>query len=93
MKVTFALLVLVFSSLSQAAEDTIYLDDTVISGNQELPKVLYILPWKSMTPEALAERPLDDQPTNFLTPIYPESHRRELGYRQTIQELSKEKQQ
>ena len=25
---------------------TIHLDETVISGNQELPKVLYIVPWQ-----------------------------------------------
>ena len=40
----YVLLLLVFVTGAQAAEDQIYLEETVITGNQELPKVLYILP-------------------------------------------------
>ena len=32
---------------SASAEDRIKLDDTSIKGSRELPKVLYIVPWKS----------------------------------------------
>ncbi len=49
---------LILSVNSVAADNTgnqavIELDETVILGNQELPKVLYILPWK--TPTGLPE--------------------------------------
>ena len=33
-------------SLAELPAAVVRLDETVISGNQELPKVLYILPWR-----------------------------------------------
>jgi hypothetical protein len=36
------------------AEDRLELDATAIQGNRELPKVLYIVPWKSSKLGALA---------------------------------------
>ena len=41
------LLILVGMTRSVAAEDRINLDDISIKGSRELPKVLYIVPWKS----------------------------------------------
>lgn len=43
--VTIALMVLVCSGV--LAADRIELDATAIQGSRELPKVLYIVPWKS----------------------------------------------
>ena len=31
-----------------AAEDRVELDTTVIKGNTELPKILYVVPWKDL---------------------------------------------
>ena len=58
----------------------IKLDETVISGNQELPKVLYIVPWQQ--PDGLPEIELE---TNFadvelFRRLYPPAYRRELDY-------------
>lgn len=44
--VLFGVLLVIASSAVQAA-DRIKLDDTSIVGTRELPKVLYIVPWKS----------------------------------------------
>lgn len=80
-----ALVLIAFAGFSAAEaaehdEDRIRLDETVISGNQELPKVLYILPWQS--PEGrprleIAQSLSDD---NVLKRVYPPAHRRELQY-------------
>ena len=42
-----ALLLVSFSTFSMA-EDRIVLEVTTIKGNEELPKILYIVPWKEI---------------------------------------------
>lgn len=74
--------VLELSSNAWAADaNTIYMDETYISGNQELPKVLYILPWKNQQGEAVpAVNPiLADR--GIMAPIYPHEYRLEMAYR------------
>jgi hypothetical protein len=65
--------------------DMILMDETYISGNQELPKVLYILPWKNQQSKAVpAGNPvLADR--NVLTPIYPHEFRLQMRYRELIE--------
>ncbi|MFK5892000.1 MAG: hypothetical protein QM504_02135 [Pseudomonadota bacterium] len=43
---------------SSYAEDTIELRTTIIKGNKELPKILYIVPWKDIKRSKKAERKL-----------------------------------
>jgi hypothetical protein len=64
----------------------IELDETVISGNQELPKVLYIVPWQQ--PDGLPEIELDTEfsEQGLFRRLYPPAHRRELGYSQAAAE-------
>ncbi|MCS6943868.1 MAG: hypothetical protein RMK97_00355 [Sutterellaceae bacterium] len=40
-----------------AAEDRAVIDDTKIIGNRELPKVIYIVPWKKPQPDEVRVRP------------------------------------
>ena len=40
------------------AEDTIELRTTTIKGNKELPKILYVVPWKDIKKSKKAERKL-----------------------------------
>ncbi len=63
------------------------LDETVISGNQELPKVLYILPWRE--PQGLPEIEIQAQFTEaeVFRRLYPPAYRRELGYFETLSGL------
>ena len=63
----------------------IHLDETVISGNQELPKVLYILPWHE--PEGLPEIDLETEFTELevFRRLYPPAYRRELSYFETLE--------
>ena len=51
------LFIIMFSSPSYA-EDTIELRTTTIKGNKELPKILYVVPWKDIKKSKKAERKL-----------------------------------
>ena len=73
-----------------AADDTVYLEETVITGNQELPKVLYILPWREMETSLLPARELEYTTQSVLTPIYPQEHKRELDLRQTLRDARRD---
>jgi hypothetical protein len=41
------------------AEDKIELQTTIIKGNKELPKIIYIVPWKDIKKSKNAERKLE----------------------------------
>ena len=45
-------------STASYAEDTIELRTTTIKGNKELPKILYVVPWKDIKKSKKAERKL-----------------------------------
>ncbi len=64
----------------------IKLDETVISGNQELPKVLYILPWRE--PGGLPDIELQTEfaEKDVFRRLYPPAYRRELSYFKTLDE-------
>ncbi len=49
---------LLLSAYAFSAEDKIKLDTTVIKGNTELPKILYVVPWQEGGSEKLAQQKL-----------------------------------
>jgi hypothetical protein len=69
-------------------EGVIRLDETVISGNQELPKVLYILPWRE--PGGLPDIELDADFTEMdvFRRLYPPAYRREMSYYKSLEATS-----
>ncbi len=67
------------SSLAHA-EDRAVIDPTTILGNRELPKVLYIVPWKKPLPGELVGRPLVSVVDEALAPLEPDVFRRQLQY-------------
>jgi hypothetical protein len=60
--------------------DRLDLDATSIRGNQELPKVLYIVPWKEPGVVDLAGRPLNSLVDEALAPVDREVFRRQMNY-------------
>jgi len=44
----FIIVSLCFSLVAKAADDNIEVETTRIKANKELPKVLYVVPWKEM---------------------------------------------
>ena len=62
------------------AEDHLQLDTTQITGNQELPKVLYIVPWKRSDLGDLLGRPANSLLDEVLEPVDRDVFRRENRY-------------
>jgi hypothetical protein len=62
------------------AEDRADIDKTQIIGNRELPKVLYIVPWKKPMPDDLSPRPMVSVIDEALAPIDRDVFRRQVRY-------------
>ena len=62
------------------AVDHMDLEITSIRGNQELPKVLYIVPWKDPNLGDLTGRPVNSLVDEVLAPVDREVFRREVNY-------------
>jgi hypothetical protein len=63
-----------------AQEDRAELDRTQIIGNRELPKVLYIVPWKKPLAGDLVGRPLTSVIDEALAPVDRDVFRRQVQY-------------
>ncbi len=79
MKTTTIVAGLLLSGLAQA-QDRADIDRTKIIGNRELPKVLYIVPWKKPLPGNLAGKPLQSVLDEALSPIDRDVLRRQIDY-------------
>jgi len=71
------------------AEKAVTMKGSTIVGNQELPKVLYVIPWKNSILPDLAEPPLESLIDEALAPIDREVFRRETLYYDAIEQGSK----
>ena len=60
--------------------DSIELGRTEITGNQELPKVLYIVPWQKSDPGDLMGRPVNSLLDEVLAPLDREEFVRQVEY-------------
>ena len=81
---------LLISALSLAAfaamaQDRADIDRTKIIGNRELPKVLYIVPWKKPLPGTLSGRPVNSVLDEALAPVDREVFRRQVDYGVQVQ--------
>ena len=97
MMIRMALLTMTLAALSgaEAVAETerrgvIRLDETIISGNQELPKVLYIVPWKD--PDGMPGIELEPEFTELqvFRRLYPPAYRRELNYYELLNAVETE---
>jgi len=60
--------------------DRLELGRTEITGNQELPKVLYIVPWQKSDPGDLMGRPVNTLLDEVLAPLDREEFNRQVEY-------------
>lgn len=63
-----------------AARDRLELDATSVRGNQELPRVLYIVPWKDPALGDLVGKPVNSLVDEVLGPVDREVFRRQTAY-------------
>ena len=73
------------SCAAAAAQDRADIDRTQVIGNRELPKVLYIVPWKKPLPGDLAGRPVVSVLDEALAAIDRDVFRRQLRYDAQLQ--------
>ncbi|MCG6885860.1 MAG: hypothetical protein LJE74_01465 [Proteobacteria bacterium] len=66
------------------AEDRMELEGTAIIGNQELPKMLYILPWKPSQLPGLSEPPLESMIDEALKPVERAEFQRQVIYYESL---------
>ena len=67
------------------AKDRLDLDSTQITGNRELPKVLYIVPWRSAELGDLVGRPVNSLLDEVLEPVDRDVFRRQNRYFEALQ--------
>ena len=83
---SFALLMVLTLSSSPhlAAQDSLQLEGTAITGNKELPMVLYILPWKAVERFDIESPPIVSIMDQKLTPLDRATFKRTIHYHQAI---------
>jgi hypothetical protein len=70
------------------AQDRADIDRTRIIGNRELPKVLYIVPWKKPMPGELSGRPAASVLDEALAPVDRDVFRRQVQYDGQVRPLA-----
>jgi hypothetical protein len=87
MKISAGVCCLLFLAVavSARADDRADLERTKIIGNRELPKVLYIVPWKKPLPGDLNGRPVKSVVDEALAPLDRDVFRREVRYDGQVQ--------
>jgi len=64
--------------------DKMELDATAVTGNRELPKVLYIVPWKKSDLGDLVGKPMNSLVDEVLAPVDRDVFKRQLRYYQAL---------
>ena len=89
MKVLSGVIAALIGAITAAAsaQEALQLDGMAVVGNRELPKALFIVPWK--TPEAAMapDRPVNTLINEALQPVDPDVFRRKLEYFETVHKL------
>ena len=80
MKSLLTLFILCSISFAIEAAEKLDMEGTRIRGNQELPKVLYIVPWKQSEIPDLSQPPLESLIDEALTPVDREVFQRKIRY-------------
>jgi hypothetical protein len=65
-------------------QDRADIDRTQVIGNRELPKVLYIVPWKKPPPGELSGKPVNSVLDDLLSPVDRDVFRRHMNYDQQL---------
>jgi len=71
---------LLLAAATACAQDRADIDKTQVIGNRELPKVLYIVPWKKPLPGQLSGRRVHSVLDEALAPVDREIFRRQVDY-------------
>jgi hypothetical protein len=78
---------LILVAAAARAEDRADLDTTQVIGSRELPKVLYIVPWKPPLAGDLVGRPVTSLLDEALAPLDRDVFRRQVNYHSSSQNM------
>jgi hypothetical protein len=78
------LLTLAGTASFTVAAEKMDMDGMSVIGNRELPKALFIVPWKDPKAELTPERPVNSLVDEALQPVDPDVFRRKLDYFDTV---------
>ena len=78
------LVVTLLLSAPALAEQEKELDGMAVFGNSELPKALFIVPWKDPEAGLAPDRPVNSLIDEALQPVDPDVFRRKLQYYDTV---------
>ncbi len=79
-----ATIIMLAASLSVLAEEQMEMEGMAVIGNRELPKALFIVPWKDPSAELTPERPVNSLIDEALQPVDADVFRRKLDYFDTV---------
>ncbi|MDH5517945.1 MAG: hypothetical protein OEY36_09050 [Gammaproteobacteria bacterium] len=87
MRIRLILLSLLLISVSVQAEQRIRLESSKITGNSELPKILYVVPWKKVAATEIDyQLKVHGMTDDMLRPVDPEEFKRqENNYAELIE--------
>ena len=75
---------LLTTSFCALAEEQMEMQGMAVIGNRELPKALFIVPWKDPNVALTPERPVNSLIDEALQPVDPDVFRRKLDYFDTV---------
>jgi len=81
---TTAAILLLSVTLPVFAQQQLELDGMSVFGNRELPKALFIVPWKDPEAGQVPGRPVNSLVDAALQPVDPDVFRRKLDYFDTV---------
>jgi hypothetical protein len=93
LRLVLACLAVMVSAAAHAADAPIELEGTTIRGATELPKVLYIVPWKKADLGDVSIQPGDDIFNEELVPLDRDIFRRQVLFYEELQKDSKSRPQ
>lgn len=73
------------AGVAGAARDHVELDSTQITGNRELPRVMYVVPWKRLDIGELGGGPIKSLLDGILEPLDREVFKRQNRYFEALQ--------
>lgn len=78
------LLMMQWTASAAASGERLDMDGMSVIGNRELPKALFIVPWKDPEAGLTPERPVNSLVDEALEPVDPDVFRRKLDYFDTV---------
>lgn len=79
-----SILLAIFITTGAIAQQRLEMEGTSITGNKELPKVLYIVPWKSTETVNFPSPPVESIMDQTLKPLDRNAFRRQIRYHDAI---------